>query len=165
MNGGYFRGDIEQLKRKGSFQRKLGVKIAKCGITPVPIILIKYFKKIGLKYSDFYLIIYILSKKRDIEWPYFSLNKITRDMGICQDTLHKIKRRLIKKCFLMIYPKKENPRGKGRSVYDLSGLFILLNIIVEKDHKRLFKVEKWSQDDFSEYLSLDSMEKMILSEK
>lgn len=159
-----FEKDEEFLEKEGSFQRKFGLKIAKAGVIVIPYVLL-YARKLGLKYSDFYFICYILSKKYDRNWPHFSMNKITRELGICQDTLHAIKNRLIKKGFLRIENRKDNPRGKGRNIYNLSGLFIILEMLIDKNKDKLLKTKYWTQKDYIDYAFLKDIEKDKFSEE
>lgn len=159
-----FKKDIEYFQDENSFQRKLGIKIAKVGVIPFPFVLLLCFKKLGLKYSDLFLIALILKNKRGSEWPYFSLAKVTREMRVCQDTLHKSKDRLIKKYFLRITRRKENPKGKGRNVYDLSGLFYVLEMFIDANKSRLLKSDSWSYGAELDYAFIKDFEKEILSE-
>jgi DNA-binding MarR family transcriptional regulator len=160
-----FEKHIEQLNNKGSFQRKFGIKIASAGVAPIPVVLLLFHKKMKLKYSDFWFICYILSKRHDREWSHFSLKKITRESGICQDTLHKIKNRLVKKGFLRIIPRRENPKGKGRHTYDLSGLFYILRMYVDNNKEVLLKSNEWSKKDSLDYAFIEDIEKEKFSEK
>ncbi len=160
---GQFDKDLKQLENEGSFQNKFGIKITKSGITAIPTILF-YIKNLGLNYSDFYLICLILSRKYGKSWPYFSLNKVTRELKIPQDTLHKAKNRLIKKEFLRIIPRKENHKGKGRNTYDLTGLFCILEMLVDANFDKFFKTNHWDFKDHLDFAFLKQAENEKLSE-
>lgn len=153
-----YKKDVEYLEKAGSFQNKFGIKIAKAGIVAVPTTLL-YMKKMKLTYSDFFFICLILAKKYDKKWPYFSLKKVHRELGINEATLHKAKDRLIAKDFLRITPRKENPKGKGRNTYDLSGLFCILKMYIDADVDKFFKRNNWKFEDPIGYTLITDMEK------
>ena len=112
------------------FEKIWGKDVAKFGFTQVPNLLIYNPKRLGLIYSDFYFICLILSKANwKSKYPFFSLNKITRDIKICAQTLRNIIVRLLGNDFLKTYPRKENPQGKGRNDYDISGLINGLQVL------------------------------------
>ena len=159
------KSTVEYLKQKGSLQRKFGLKVFNGGVFTVPKMLL-FMKKLDLNYSDFYFISLVLSRKYDIEWPYFSLNKITKTLGICQDTLHNAKKRLIKRGYLATAMRKENKYGKGRNVYDLSGLFCAIEklMIEDTDIQELIKITQWGEKRLSEFAFSNDIEKEAFSE-
>jgi hypothetical protein len=159
-----FEKDIAYLDKTNSWQQKMGVKIAKLGVLPVPIAVIKFKRNLKLTSSEILFIGLIYGFKQGAEWPYFSLAKITREGGFCQDTLHRAKKGLIKKGYLRIYSRKENPRGKGRNVYSLTGLEFFLEKLIDKARDDLFKTDRWSREDYLEYALLKDTEREKLSE-
>jgi hypothetical protein len=58
----------------------------------------------------------------EAKYPFFSINKLDYDKKICSGTMWNATKRLKKIGFLRTYPRKENPLGKGRNDYDISGL-------------------------------------------
>jgi hypothetical protein len=117
-----FSSFLEQFGKEKSFASRFGENITHFGITGIPLLLVTDFKKLGLNYSEFHFICLILARRHTTELPYFSLNKLTRNNKLSQDTLHRAKDRLIKKGYLTVFEKHENGRGHGRNYYDLSGL-------------------------------------------
>ena len=85
---------------------------------------------------------------------------MTREYGISQDTLNKSVKRLRKGFFLTTTPKKENPKGKGRNIYNLSGLIACLETFVEKSINK----EKWRMEDHLDYMTIKLREKEKASE-
>jgi len=159
-----FSKDIEYLKKDGSWQQKMGTKIAKLGIVPLPFAVIKYKRFLKLTASDIILIGLIYKFKQGFDWPYFSLAKITRDGGFCQDTLHNAKKRLIEKRYLRIIPKKENPKGKGRNIYDLTGLQTAIEMIIDANPETAFGIKYLNNKDHLDYVFLKELEKEKKSE-
>lgn len=160
MEKGIFEKDIEQLGNPNSWQSKFGVKITKLGILPIPLILLKYRKLLKLTYSDLFLIGYIFFHKQNYNWPYISLAKITREYGISQDTLNKSVKRLRGGHFITTTPRRENPKGKGRNIYDLSGLVACLETLSEKNIDK----SKWKMDDYLDFMTIKLLEKEKASE-
>ncbi|MBP6975171.1 MAG: hypothetical protein KBB54_04555 [Candidatus Pacebacteria bacterium] len=123
---------LEKLGKEKSFQTRFGEDITRFGITGIPLLLITNLKRLGLNYSEFHFVCLILARRHTTQLPYFSLNKLTRDYGLSQDTLHRAKERLIKKGYLIISEKRENCNGHGRNYYDISGLLKALNGIAQE---------------------------------
>jgi hypothetical protein len=152
---GKFEKDKKHLSRSGSWQDKMGILISKARIMPVPFALLKFSKQLKLTYFDVILVGYIFMIKQGKEWPYPSLNKLTRDCGIPQATLHNSLRRLRRDGFLETYPCKEkNPKGKRRNTYDLSGLIMVLENFISGKSGELLGSEDFSRADWEEFNSL-----------
>ena len=123
---------LEQIGKEKSFTSRFGENITHFGITGIPLILVTDFKKFGLNYSEFHFVCLILARRHTTELPFFSLNKLTRNNKLSQDTLHRAKDRLIKKGYLIVSEKRENGRGHGRNYYDLSGLLKAIDELARK---------------------------------
>lgn len=160
----YFKKDIAQLDSPNSWQSKFGIKITKLGVMPIPLVVYKFKKLLKLTYSDILFIGYILMHKQNGQWPYVSLAKITREYKVSQDTLNKTVKRLRKQSFLITKPRRENPKGKGRNTYDLSGLITCLEVLIDKQSDELFKKKYWKIDDHLDYIFLKDHEKEKASE-
>lgn len=127
------------LDKRNSVQRRLSPIIARGNFFVVPNLLL-FRKKLGLEFSDFYFICYILSKKWDKDHPYFSMKKIPRDLGENESTLHNSKNRLVKLGYLKVIPKKgDNPQGKNRNIYDITPLLDIIDDMTKKGVHRSFK--------------------------
>lgn len=158
MEKGHFTKHIAQLDKPNSWQSKFGVKITNVGVMPIPLVLYRFKKILKLTNSDILFVGYILMHKQNDNWPYISLAKITREYKVSQDTLNKTVKRLRKGGFLITTPKKENPKGKGRNYYDLSGLITCLEVLIDK-HETLIDKSSWSLDDRLNYGLMKHIEK------
>lgn len=165
MKEGRFKKDIAQLDKPNSFQSKFGIKITKAGIMPVPFVLYRFKKILKLTNSDILFIGYTFMRKQNGNWPYFSLAKMTREYKISQDALSKTVKRLRAQHFLTTTSRKENPRGKGRNAYNLSGLIIALEVLVDKHSEELLDKKRWTMDDQLDYAFIKDFEREHLSEK
>lgn len=165
MREGIFKKDIALLDKPNSWQSKFGIKITKVGVMPIPLALYRFRKGLKITYSDILFIGYVLMHKQNGNWPYISLAKMTREYKISQDTLNKTVKRLKQQNFLMTKPKKgENPKGKPRNVYDLSGLIACLEVLVDKSVDELLRKKSWHMDDYLDYMVLKDHEKEKASE-
>lgn len=156
-----FEKDIAFLENQNSLQSKFGIKIVKAGFTTLPVVLLMFKKILKLTYFDLIFVSYIFMRKQNGKWPYISLIKMSRDFKISQDTLNKSVKRLRSQYFLRTTPKRENPKGKGRNIYDLSGLISCLEILIDKSGKLLNK-EKWKLDDHLDFMVLKDLERESL---
>jgi hypothetical protein len=112
-----------EQKNKNIFKDTWGSNVTRLGYTQVPNVLLFNIQRLDLKFSDFIFICHILSRiNLDAEFPFFSLNKMIRDLKMKKSTLNNVVGRLISKDYLRTYPRRENPLGKGRNDYDISGL-------------------------------------------
>ncbi|MFH0968988.1 MAG: hypothetical protein V1804_00575 [Patescibacteria group bacterium] len=160
----YFEKDLEFLKQPSSWQSKMGIKIAKAGVIPIPLSLFRFKRDLGLKYSDAVFIGFAFMYKQGDSLPYFSLAKLNRDFGIPQDTSNRIVRRLREKGYLITIPRSENARGKGRNSYDFSELIKTLEKLIDINKDKIFKSDKWSVNDYLDYAFIKGSEKEAKSE-
>jgi len=151
MKKGYFENDIKQLKKKNSWQDKMGVKIAKVGVLPVPLALYRFKRDLGFNYSQIAFIGFVLLYTQNGKLPYFSLAKLNRDFGFPPDTLNRIIKKLREKGYLKTTPRKENPKGKGRNEYDISELIKTLESLIDANKEKLFNTKSWTPNDILDY--------------
>ncbi|EKE21324.1 MAG: hypothetical protein ACD_7C00280G0004 [uncultured bacterium] len=131
---------------------------------PLPFALYRFKKILKLTNSDILFIGYTFMRKQNGKWPYFSLAKMTREYKISQDSLSKTVKRLRALHFLTTTSKKENSKGKGRNIYDLSGLIIALEVLIDRHSEELLDKKRWSVDDQLDYAFIKDFEKEKLSE-
>lgn len=158
MEKGYFEEDIKYLKKKNSWQDKMGIKISKLGIIPVPFAFFRFKKILGLNYSQILFIGIILMYKQN-GLSYFSLAKLNRDFGFSTDTSNRIVKSLRAKGYLVTTPRKENPKGKGRNQYDISTLINIIEQLIDGYKEELFKTKAWTNNDSLDYAFIKDYEK------
>jgi len=158
MKKEYFEKDIEYLEKRNSWQSKMGIKISKLGIIPVPFALLRFKRILGLNYSQILFIgIILMFKQNGIS--YFSLAKLNRDFGIPSDTSNRIVKSLRVKGYLITTPRKENPKGKGRNQYDISNLLNITELLIDGYKDELFKTKTWTNNDSLDYMLIKDYER------
>lgn len=158
MKNGYFEKDIEYLKKENSWQDKMGVKLSKVGVIPVPLALLRFKRILGLNYSQILFIGIIIMYSQN-KLSYFSLAKLSRNFGFSSDTSNRVVKSLRTKGYLVTTPRKENPKGKGRNQYDISNLLNILEKLIDGYKDELFKTKTWTNDDSLDYALIKDYEK------
>ena len=122
-----------QRQGGSSFAARFGRVILQNGIAAIPSALYHYQGRLGLSAQQVWFISYVLSHKWDEDLPYPSLKKMAKVTGFSLSQLQRIKNGLCQAGLLHVYPRYDDKNGQGTNAYDFSGLFDVLEKLIESD--------------------------------
>lgn len=91
--------------------------IAEPGFTPVPMMFLKNYAKIGIKAADAMIIVHIMARKWDAKLPFPSMKTLSEELGLSESQLRARIAALEKKKLI-----KRVRRYGTSSLFDPSGL-------------------------------------------
>jgi len=138
---------MKKDSNKCNFLIQYGLRVRSFGFTQVPNILFREQKALGLTNPELILLVHFISYDLNLEhFSYPSLKQISRKTGMASKTIHRAKRGLIRKGFIVPLKSKN---GYGTKIYSLIPLKEKLdqfaeNIIVNKwiDDSRSYTTEE-----------------------
>ncbi|MGB9880412.1 MAG: helix-turn-helix domain-containing protein [Anaerolineae bacterium] len=122
---------------KGKFYELYGKALAEKGVTPIPLALFRYQRKLGLTFQELAFVCHLLSYRWTSEGnPRPSLERLSELTGISTRTLHTYKESLVEKGLMKVYNRQTTTGGKAPNDYDLTPLFTALEEVIEAESRK-----------------------------
>ena len=116
------------------FEDRLTPVLAKAGVAPTPITLLRHEGQLGLTHGETLYVMHVLSHKRGDAWPWLAVSAVAAGMGRDERNVWSIKESLIRKGYLRCRGRWTRA-GRGADEHDLAPLFAQLERLAIEDAK------------------------------
>lgn len=111
-----------------SFERRFGKRIAACGVTPIPTLLIKYgcSESVGLSPLELVYCLLVLDKRWNDAWPFLGNSEAAEALGCSSRHIAALKASLRDKGLARFSESAKSNGRRGADIVDLSPLLACL---------------------------------------